>query len=534
MDPGKESSKDPPKDPSKDPLIGSKLADRYRIVSVLGRGGMGVVYQAEDEQTDRVMAVKMLHAHKVADSEALKRFNREARTVAQLNHHHIVTLYDFGMSKQGQPYLVMDFIEGRSLKDELLVKGALPFDRAMTIFEQVLDALEFAHSQDIVHRDLKPENIILAKHRETEDWVKLVDFGLSKLKETDPFGEDVYQITRAGDVCGSPPYMSPEQCLSNSVVDTRSDIYSMAIVVYETLSGCLPFKAKSAIEMMDCHLYGTPIPFSQAIPELKACNETTYVLNRALSKEPEARHLTASEFLKELKNAMRRDWPKVRSYRYRMEDVNFRDLESEAEALATGEHPALDLAKMSSGVQEVINELRTETSVHQGQSTRSQHPGKGQSQPMEAMGFDEEEEDYEEPSGFLDKLLSFFRRDGRSSHEEYHHDLGYSNCPFCSAPVRAQLRFCVNCQRQLPTVQEFSRLRMQQGRFALAKTATGNNKDSKGFSQRAKARSSSPGMSFIQKVLTLMLVALLCYGGYNSLQDKAIQKKIQNVIKALK
>ena len=107
----------------------------------------------------------MLHSHKVADSEALKRFNREARTVAQVNHHNIVKLFDFGMSKQGQPFLVMDFIEGHSLKDELEAKGALPFDRASRIFEQVFDALDLAHSQDVVHRDLKPENYSLYRRR---------------------------------------------------------------------------------------------------------------------------------------------------------------------------------------------------------------------------------------------------------------------------------------------------------------------------------------------------------------------------------
>lgn len=491
----------------KDPLVGSLLDDRYQVTGVLGRGGMGVVYKADDEQTDRIVAIKMLHAHKVADSEALKRFNREARTVAQVNHHHIIKLFDFGMSKQGQPYIVMDFIEGHSLKDELELKGALPFDRASVLFEQVLDALDFAHSQDVVHRDLKPENIILSTLKESEDQVRIVDFGLSKLKETDPFGEDVYQITKAGDVCGSPPYMSPEQCLSNSVVDPRSDLYSMAIVVYETLSGNLPYKAKSAIEMMDCHLYGTPIPFSEAANELQACNETTYVLNKALAKEPDNRYLTCGAFWKELKDAMRRDWPKVRSYRYRMTDVAYKDLESEAEALATGEHPVFDSGKMSSPVQAVINEMQTETEV------RPEHVRQEESSAPNEPEFESEEE----KESIIDKLLSLFRRAEEDDDYEIEDlDLGYSNCPFCSSPVSGKIRFCVNCQRQLPTVQEFTKLRQQGGRFNLSKSGLNvNGPESKGFSNRAKMRTSSPGTSLFQKALILLLIGLVGYVGFN-------------------
>ncbi len=513
----------------RDPHVGTLLANRYKVASVLGKGGMGVVYKARDEQTDRTVAIKMLHSHKVADSEALKRFNREARTVAQVNHHNIVKLFDFGMSKQGQPFLVMDYIEGHSLKDELEAKGALPFDRATKIFEQVLDALELAHSQDVVHRDLKPENIILSTVMDSEDQVRIVDFGLSKLKETDPFGEDVYQITKAGDVCGSPPYMSPEQCLSNSVVDPRSDIYSMAICVYETLSGNLPYKAKSAIEMMDCHLYGTPVPFSEAAPELEACNETTYVLNKALAKEPDNRYLTCSDFWKELKDAMRRDWPKVRSYRYRMSDVAYKDLESEAIALATGEHPVFvasgKVKGEPTGVQQVIQEMNTETAIHKENAQRRETVSDGA-------------EMIDEKQGIVEKLLSLFRRaetDGDGDYQLDEVDLGYDNCPFCAAPVSGKIRFCVNCQRQLPTVQEFTKLRHQGGRFNLQgtglRTTTG---DGKGFSARAKARSSSPGMSLFQKALTLMLVLLIGYVGYVNFQDEEVVKKIQRMVAALK
>lgn len=510
----------------KDPLVGSTLKERYQIVSVLGKGGMGVVYKAQDDQTDRIVAIKMLHAHKVADSEALKRFNREARTVAQVNHHNIVKLFDFGMSKSGQPFIVMDFIKGHSLKDELEQKGALPFDRGTKIFEQVLDALEVAHGQDVVHRDLKPENIILSTQEGSEDQVRIVDFGLSKLKETDPFGEDVYQITKAGDVCGSPPYMSPEQCLSNSVVDPRSDLYSMAIVVYETLSGNLPYQAKSAIEMMDCHLYGTPIPFSEAAPELQACNETTYVLNKALAKEPDNRFLTCGAFWKELKDAMRRDWPKVRSYRYRMSDVAFKDLESEAQALATGEHPVFD--SQINHVQAVINEMNRETAI------RQENPGIPQ---QEVKGL--EEEMVEEKQGIVEKLLSLFQRaQSNGADDDYDQeevDLGYDNCPFCSSPVTGKIRFCVNCQRQLPTVQEFTKMRQQGGRFNLHSTGMLNSsEEGKGFSSRAKMRSSSPGMSIIQKMLIGILLGLVGYVSYTHMppdMKKQLDKEIAKVTK---
>lgn len=528
---------------ARDPLIGSSLSNRYLVTGVLGKGGMGVVYRAQDEQTDRIVAIKMLHAHKVADSEALKRFNREARTVAQVNHHHIVTLFDFGMSKLGQPFLVMEYIEGRSLKDELEALGALPFDRATIIFDQILDALEFAHSHDVVHRDLKPENIILSKHGETEDWVKIVDFGLSKLKETDCFAEDVYQITKAGDVCGSPPYMSPEQCLSNAVVDTRSDIYSMGILVYESLSGELPYKAKSAIEMMDCHLYGTPIPFCDAVPELKSCNETTYVITRSLNKEPENRFASCTAFAKELRDALRRDWPKVRSYRFRQEAQGYKDLESEAEALATGEHPALDIHQgMPNAVQQILEEMRTETSHFQGPGQGTFNHANGKMQAQEATGSYKVKPEVNAPNPvqkFLDMLSSMFGGNQKPSQEEeieeFRQELGYSNCPFCHAPIKAQLRFCVNCQRQLPSAKEYAKLRVQGGgRLALPRAQRMQEVTvTRKFSKNSKMRSNSMGPGILTQVLTLVLIGLLIYGGIHYSKDPGIQKKIHSLMAAL-
>ncbi len=167
----------------RDPLVGQKLSDRYEVVSVVGRGGMGVVYKVRQEYMDRYMAIKILHSHMVADSEAVKRFFREAKTVSQVKHHHIITLYDFGMSKLGQPYLVMDYLDGVSLKTEIKDNGPVSIDRAANIYAQVCDALASAHSVNLVHRDLKPENIMLSVSGGMEDWVTLVDFGLSKLRD---------------------------------------------------------------------------------------------------------------------------------------------------------------------------------------------------------------------------------------------------------------------------------------------------------------------------------------------------------------
>lgn len=496
---------------------------------------MGVVYKALDVQTEQPRAIKMLHAHKVSDSEALKRFNREARTVAQVAHHHIVTLYDFGMSETRQPFLVMDFIQGHSLKDELESKGPLPFDRAANIFGQVLDALECAHGKDVVHRDLKPENIILTKNGEEKDWVKLVDFGLSKLRDNDPTDEELYHITKAGDVCGSPPYMSPEQCLSNSVVDPRSDIYSFAICVYECLSGKLPYKAKSAIEMIDCHLYGAPIPFSEISPELSACNETTYVLKKALAKEPENRQASADELKRELSDALRRDWPKVRAYRFRMEDAAFKDLESEAIALETGEHPALDLSKFGVGVQDAIKEMNSSTVDHDAVPT----PLPTQKQKVESSNSVEPEEDEEPQPGIVEKLMIALGLRQKVGDENYGYvseaELGYSSCPFCSAPVKARLRFCVNCQRQLPTVEEFSKLRANSGRFAFSKSHFRSEAaETKGFSKKAKMRMANRGLSLVQKLIAVILIFVVGYGVYVGFNDKTVVQQIQRVILSLK
>lgn len=518
----------------RDPLVGSKLADRYEIVSVIGRGGMGVVYKARQEQMDKYMAIKMLHSHMVADSEAVKRFYREAKTVSQVRHHHIVTLYDFGMSSQGQPFLVMDYLEGRSLKDGIKERGPVPFDKADILFKQIVDALASAHTQDVVHRDLKPENIVISKHGE-QDWVTLVDFGLSKLREPSPKAQDAYQITKIGDVCGSPPYMSPEQCLSASTVDPRSDIYSLAVVAYESLAGKLPFQAKSAIEMMDCHLYATPIPFNQAQPELKLCTELTQVFNKALQKDAANRQQTIQEFGNELHEALKRDGLKLRTMKHRLEG-GFADMAAEAEAIQTGTYEQIVSLKISGG--DAPDGLQFIADATPGGAGTRTDSVKLKARPQNGNGQggdddDEEEEEGDEPQGFLAKLMSLFgggRRSGDGVDDDDDDEVGgdIMQCPYCGTTVKSRIRFCINCQRQLLSPQEVAKLRIQQGKFTLPKAQGG--KEGKGFSRKAKSTMNrSTQLSLFQKVLTVILIASIAYGVLSAMKNPALMKRIKSL-----
>jgi serine/threonine-protein kinase len=511
-----------------DPLVGTRLGDRYEIVSVIGRGGMGVVYKARQEQMDKLMAIKMLHSHMVSDSEAVRRFYREAKTVSQVKHHHIVTLYDFGMSSQGQPFLVMDYLEGKTLKD-VLKAGPLPFDRAERIVGQAIDALASAHSLNVVHRDLKPENIVLSTNGQNSDWVTLVDFGLSKLKE--PKTQDAYQITRTGDVCGSPPYMSPEQCLASSAVDPRSDLYSLAIVIYECLSGKLPFTAKSAIEMMDCHLYQNPIPFHLATPELKVCSEISNVLSKAFSKEPEDRQADILEFGKEMQEAIQRDGIKLKTYKHRLENTSFKDLESEAEALASGTYPAVP-DRMSTPVSQLANDVMN--SIEAGD----------QDQTIQATGTHRVPPDNNR--NWVSQVMSVVLgpRPQASQPEPSQLDtasmaaLPYTNCPYCGATVRAMIKFCVSCQRQLPSAQEYAKMRS----FAAGgkiETANSRNINATGaynkpaFSNRAKDAMNHTPYPEIQKWLTILLVAVCVFALAQAFSNPDFRKSAQGIVRAL-
>ncbi len=278
--------------PGNDPLIGNVFAERYLIESVLGLGGMSIVYKAQHSLMNRTVAIKMLHRNLKDDTLALERFRLEAQAASSLSHQNVITVYDFGISPNGEPFFVMDCIEGESLETLIDRKGRVPFLRAIAIFKQVCDGLEAAHKKGIIHRDLKPANVILMKREDGTEMVKLVDFGIAKLLPQG--GKQQQQLTKTGEVFGSPIYMSPEQCLGREL-DTRSDIYALGCLMYEAVAGTPPFLGDSFLETMNMHVDRHPKLISEKAPGSDVPAELEAAILCCLSKDPDIRFQTVSE-----------------------------------------------------------------------------------------------------------------------------------------------------------------------------------------------------------------------------------------------
>ncbi|HEY9773339.1 MAG TPA: serine/threonine-protein kinase [Planktothrix sp.] len=285
-----------------DPFVGTTLAGNYEIESVIGHGGMGVVYKARHALMDRTVAIKMLQAQLISDSMSVKRFQQESKAASRINHPNVITVYDFGISPTGQPYIVMDYLEGISLADVIKHEGQVSVERAIRVVAQACDALDHAHKQGVVHRDLKPTNIVLVKYDDEADFVKVVDFGVAKLMNS---GADGQRLTQAGEVCGSPVYMSPEQCMGMEL-DPRSDIYSMGVVIYETLTGKLPILGKTMVDTMSKHISEQAPRFSETRPDLYIPERLESVIFKALAKDPIDRHQTMEELKNDLELAIPR------------------------------------------------------------------------------------------------------------------------------------------------------------------------------------------------------------------------------------
>ena len=290
-----------------DEFIGKIIESKYEVLSKLGTGGMSVVYKARQILMDRIVAIKFLVNQ---DTDSLRRFQLEAKLASSLSHPNIITIFDFGIAtEQGKPFIVMDYLKGISLSEIIKEKGCLPTEEAIPIFLKVIDALAYAHENSILHRDLKPANIMICEYTQDSKLdqqsstrqlsgssvvidgkaylIKLVDFGIAKLiGETD---QEEYKLTKTGEVFGSPIYMSPEQFLGEKL-DNRSDIYSFGVVMYETLTGCLPLIGKNLMDTLNRRLSEKVEKFSEIAPDIVINPVVEDIVLRCLERDISLRY----------------------------------------------------------------------------------------------------------------------------------------------------------------------------------------------------------------------------------------------------
>ncbi|MET0389465.1 MAG: serine/threonine-protein kinase [Polyangiales bacterium] len=278
-----------------DPLIGKHVDNgEYIVVDRIGSGGMGSVYKAEQPSMNRMVAIKVLHSRFATRDDLVARFRREARAMSQLSHPNTARVYKYGELDDGAVYFVMDYLEGRNLAAWVRENGPMQAERAVQLMAQVCGALEEAHRAGIVHRDLKPENVFLTTQSGSTDFPKVLDFGLAKMSEKQ-MGRGSMMFTQQGMVFGTPEFMSPEQA-QGEALDQRSDIYSLALILYELITGKLPFDAKAPLDIMKAHVRDAPIPLSKRVPGRPFWPELETVINKALAKTPDERYASAVEF----------------------------------------------------------------------------------------------------------------------------------------------------------------------------------------------------------------------------------------------
>ena len=290
-------------------LVGVVLEDKYRIVRVIGQGGMGVVFEAEHINFGKRIAVKVMLEKYALDTEAIARFHREALAASRIGNQHIIDIHDMGQTPDGRMFVAMELLDGAPLSTILEASGPMPPWRAIHIMRQVLRAVGAAHAKGIIHRDLKPDNIFLVNEDDHHDFVKLLDFGISKVVDVN---EQIAatKLTTTGVVIGTPLYMAPEQAMGNPI-DGGADVYSCGVILYELLAGKPPFEGATYAVLVAKLLTSAPTPLDSIRPGLPP--ELVRAVHRALEKDPKRRFATAEKFAAALPGRSSGPYPGVQT-----------------------------------------------------------------------------------------------------------------------------------------------------------------------------------------------------------------------------
>ena len=291
-----------PIDPE-DPLIGTLLAGRYQVIRRIGEGGMGLVYQGRHQDIDKPVAIKVLRDDLSRRPDVVARFRQEAKSASRIGHENIVDVSDFGETRYGSSYFVMEFLEGEDLANVLGREVTVDAERSCWIVLQCCRALGAAHSKQIVHRDIKPENIFLIDRDGAKDFVKIVDFGIAKMGDIETEGEPGRKLTKTGMIFGTPEYMSPEQAAGKDL-DHRVDVYALGVILYECLTGRVPFVGDTFMGVLTQHLFSDPPPIIEMNPKAQVSAELELVIAKALAKEPDRRYQDTAELAEAIECAL--------------------------------------------------------------------------------------------------------------------------------------------------------------------------------------------------------------------------------------
>jgi serine/threonine protein kinase len=288
----------------RDPLLDQTLAGRYRILRKIGEGGMGIVYEAIHVVIEKSVALKVLREDFSHREDVVERFRQEAKSASRIGHEHIIDISDFGVTPSGAHFFVMELLHGRDLAEELELGGPLPTRRVLGIALQCAKALEAAHAKGIVHRDMKPENVFLTRRDTGEDFIKIVDFGIAKMSDMET-GRALpgKKITKSGMIFGTPEYMSPEQA-AGKALDHRVDVYALGIIMYELMTGRVPFMGDTFMGILTQHMFEQALPMRAAYPACTTPPEVEQMIMRSIAKNPDERPQTMGQFAAELSHLL--------------------------------------------------------------------------------------------------------------------------------------------------------------------------------------------------------------------------------------